>query len=747
MDTDEAWEMFRLSAANRVQKTSIPGQLETIATAVQNLTTDMKALNDIVIPKLTGDQTAIDVSQQQAVPPASDPLGDFVNGGEQPVEPDAGGAEMPPEEGDLMAEEEEDEYASEKTVPVEASADTDSLDRDEADDTALEGDAAMTEGEGDTELGVAETSMGGDSAEAGPGVDDQLTETGGGETPMQSPAPEGTAVDSTTGEPPMTDEAGNPPTDIMDGTGMEGAVPGAEDMGDPLIQAYQAFTDAVREAAHRAVDSGQMDKVNRLADAQATIDAIWGTQICPVADMLGGTDKFVKSAQAPEVLYKRNDIMKSEIEDKPAEDIAPAVEKSCDAEPVEKSDTQMDELTDADEHPHAECEKEQVDELSEPDEHPGAESEPEQLDQLHEAKPGSNSEGKDQMDEVLKTADKHGDGEYEEDMTEFENSGTRVAKSEPYVPSFSEMMRDPIGSYGAALDSIRKSIPDAGAQHAFKGGMGATGLANIVGDGAIRKDAAAYQRIIDNDRKAREGFYDAPQRQGDGSVRADDWYNPNAQPLSDEDPDPVGYSDGASPSNMAEGVGEAPMNDYLDEDGMGPDDDMEYPGQMERPAQTSPMTGGDRRLDSIVRNKPGYFTPSADGSTSSPSPDAVRNRPLTVSERYPPRGIGKSSDMPLENSTNLEASVDVPADETSGAMYKHMPTFDEMMSSRVSKAWAPRPNTTVTFNGSVVRPQLGEVKKSAKPTEKVRMGYGVDPRAVTADLWADYALYKSNREF
>ena len=101
-DIDEAWEQF-LRSDSSFMKASVEGKLDTIAAQLQELTTDNKRLTEI-IPKIMGDQTAIENGQSAA---------DMMLGGQSPedilgsIQDEAMPAEeegLPPEEGEAPEE-------------------------------------------------------------------------------------------------------------------------------------------------------------------------------------------------------------------------------------------------------------------------------------------------------------------------------------------------------------------------------------------------------------------------------------------------------------------------------------------------------------------------------------------------------------------------------------------------------------------------------------------------------------------
>lgn len=102
----------------------------------------------------------------------------------------------------------------------------------------------------------------------------------------------------------------------------------------------------------------------------------------------------------------------------------------------------------------------------------------------------------------------------------------------------------------------------------------------------------------------------------------------------------------------------------------------------------------------------------------------------------------------------VEHSMKKSEDNPNGkpiATFKDMMAFRKSMDTPVS-----RPGSEATVNGNKGRPEsnvvdyMGSIKKSMDGSdrrEKVRMGYGVDPRKVVESDWAEYRLYKDRNSF
>lgn len=667
MNVDDAWDECKRLIANRVAKTSVQGQLDTIASMLQQTLTGQNELRDTLLPKFEGDQTAMDTAAMG--PGMDDPLGAMggaPGAGPEPAMDDDSDIYGPLDEGDEgMEKSEEKEKSSEEEKTSEDEAPK-GADNNPMEDTEAGGEEAMTENEDEV---PAETGGSGPG-----GADDQLDQTGMGDVPPQAdddldveiePAPEAPAE-------PMPEAAPTEaPMEPMDATPM----PGAEAM-DPMAAVSSQLSQAIKDASHQLIDAGQTDKVLKLTELQNAINAILGTSI------------------------------------------------STDTSMMKSADTQMDQLSEPDEHPSATPGAEQIDQLSEPDSHPAAPEATEQIDELDEPCPAKTQSGDDQLEQVAKTSDKHGDGEHEEDLTEFE----AVTKS---IPSFSAMMMDGEGSYHQAMEGLRKSVPNAGAQAILKGGMGAFNGLELAADGNIQKFVSTEQyrdyespkgtdaeRLTQLDYMDRRGDFVAPQRHAPGD---DTIQEPGDDTISD-------YTSAGAPIDPnAPGIRDA-----------GDDATMGYAGADVDPEQPS--------------NTRFYNADETGRLVAVPKPG---------DRGYVAPAVNKASDMPLENAENLEASCGkgvekseeaskVPLDDTDAAMAKsgrHIMTFNEMMQERIAKngnyVEAPAPAPGTTFGASVVRPELGAVRKSA--SEPVRMGFGVDPRDVVKNDWAEYQVYKTTQ--
>ena len=303
-DIDEAWEQF-LKSDSSFMKASVEGKLDTIAAQLQELTTDNKRLTEI-IPKIMGDQTAIENGQSAA---------DMMLGGQSPedilgsIQDEAAPAEeegMPPEE-ELPEEgaEEVPEGAVEK-----AEEDDDEAKREVSEEELPEEDS---EPEPETEAEPEPEEV--DIEEYAEGPEDEVemsvTEVPQDDTGAISPAmdvPDQQDVESVGEEPPVEEiqpagQEGLPPEGVPDLTDEINAT-----QPDGLLNVYDRFIEGMKRAAQQAVANGDLAGVSNLAGAQNAIDAIWRTQVAPTMDGINGTDDFTKSCEAKPIV-KSSDCM------------------------------------------------------------------------------------------------------------------------------------------------------------------------------------------------------------------------------------------------------------------------------------------------------------------------------------------------------------------------------------------------------------------------------------------------------
>ena len=78
MDHDIAWDEFKKQSAERVQKTSVAGKLDTLAAPLNEIQTDTERIAEVV-PRILGDENVVDEANLSAEPPAEEAgLGDLL---------------------------------------------------------------------------------------------------------------------------------------------------------------------------------------------------------------------------------------------------------------------------------------------------------------------------------------------------------------------------------------------------------------------------------------------------------------------------------------------------------------------------------------------------------------------------------------------------------------------------------------------------------------------------------------------
>lgn len=390
-DPDTAWAEFRMRSQDRIAKTSIAGQMDTLASMLRSVEANVGELSDLLIPRLAGEQHATTMATE-AGPTSDDPLADVAGGmpEEQPGQP--------PQDVIEKSEEEEDVKNEDKPVDEE----TEEVEEFTTDDDEPE---AMFEDDG---------------GKAPPEVEDVEEVDVTAEKPAEGDAPgEEVPVEA---EAAIEEPASATPAE------------------DPLIGGYKAFSDAMKEAAHRAIDSGRTELIGRFVEAQAEMDSVWQTVICPLMDALGATDAFSKSTESPDVFVKGHGCVDKAMDAPkvPAPESAPRAGGAESTEALAKSESMIDEVSDADSH--------------------GTASEGDvPLDDVADKSPdhGTAPEGDVPVDDVdvAKTADIcNSDGEHEEDLTEFEKNGE--------FPSIRDLLKG-----GAAKQRMDSMLDEAWERH------------------------------------------------------------------------------------------------------------------------------------------------------------------------------------------------------------------------------------------------------------------------------------------
>ena len=276
MDVDEAWDRFQSSEEPFIafRKSSIDGKLDTIAAQIQEMSTDIDRMSEIV-PQIMGDRGALEADEQ-------DPI-DMVLGEDQPdlssltqgatASPAGGMAEGVPEGAPEGAPEEEEAFVSEEET-VEKADDRDGM--DDVRESAEEVDEIVDTPEGPEDVTAEEVEV---APEAGPEP-----------APIEVSAEE-ISVDTPEGLP--SEDGGDIPVETVEPAGQEGIPPeGVPDLldeinmtqPDGLLNVYDRFIEGMKQAAHQLVDSGHLGEVTNLAGAQNAIENIWRSQVLPLTE-------------------------------------------------------------------------------------------------------------------------------------------------------------------------------------------------------------------------------------------------------------------------------------------------------------------------------------------------------------------------------------------------------------------------------------------------------------------------------
>lgn len=241
MEAEEAWDMFKAQASADLRKSaSVAGQLDTLAAQMQDIQTGVSRLTTL-IPKLMGDETAIDAANAEAAPEPGPEMGE--DEGSMPEEdfgPPMGDEE--PEEGDILDEE------------------------------APEEDDDMSK------------------------ADDEKPEDIPEETPEDEPAPEAPAEgDDDTSlldeEPPAEDTPSEEPVEETITEDVEMPEVPEEPSG---MDIYAQILALLVQAASKASQSGDADAMTALTKSAKSFQTAYG-DLAPSLDRIFGTDTFTKS--------------------------------------------------------------------------------------------------------------------------------------------------------------------------------------------------------------------------------------------------------------------------------------------------------------------------------------------------------------------------------------------------------------------------------------------------------------------
>lgn len=304
MDTEIAWESFKKSNSQKIEKTSVAGMLDTISAQLNDIKTDTERTANIV-PKIMGDETALESAGSDAA--------DQIGANPTPMPGEGMGMD-----GDMSmgagAETEEVEGVPSGGAPGEGA------------DAGIEMNEESTDEQVMPEVGSDETA---------PSVDN-LPEMGA-ETPIEGEGEEDTSMEG--GElSDMTDdeldailsEGGDEEMNGEEGMPMEGGEAGAEEGAAPE-QIYDELLDAIKDAAHKAIDSGDVSIISGVTDAMDAIKGIF-------EDRLAGaeTEETSEPVEETEEMEETEEVPDLSDEDEDDETMSEETEK--DTEEVKKSD-------------------------------------------------------------------------------------------------------------------------------------------------------------------------------------------------------------------------------------------------------------------------------------------------------------------------------------------------------------------------------------------------------------------------
>ena len=762
-DIDEAWEQF-LKSDSSFMKASVEGKLDTIAAQLQELTTDSKRLNEI-IPKIMGDQTAIENGQSAA---------DMMLGGQSPedilgsVQDEAAPAEegMPPEEEEMPEEgaEEVPEGAVEK-----AEEDDDEAKREVSEEELPEEDSEP-EPEPEAEPEPEEVDIEEYTEEPGEGeVEMSVTEVPQDDTGAISPAmdvPDQQDVESVGEEPPVEEiqpagQEGLPPEGVPDLTDEINAT-----QPDGLLNVYDRFIEGMKRAAQQAVANGDLAGVSNLAGAQNAIDAIWRTQVAPTMDGINGTDDFTKSCEA-KPLVKSSDCMNGS-------KMSDTIESSHEVNPT-KTSTEGEENTTGHDNTAttAPAPEGMVADTKAPhalnnDTTTVGSSDPASFEKstFEKEQPGVPLEGE---PEFKKDAEPPEDGQgmepVEKSLSDLEGYDQPYAdkdKDLPYadpikksVPSFREVMAEPKEERFTKMAEVRRGphLP----LEAF--------LKRWYGDDVTKSMTEGQPMEGTN---PVEGADETSFEKEGGAMTAGTEGAVNPM-----------YSDKvekAWPGDPA-GTDTEEINDAIDRKA---DSDIysNYARRLDRYPDMDPNEASDKAFDTVgaswdpqtedsaindavraaqerdfEKSTAGQAGPSTDVEEVMKSEDMIDDVNAAF-EKCDSASTGtKSIEEEMKGPVNKQ-SKDTGLEDVESAMKKSMEngkpiaSFHDMMAFKksVSRFETPRPDSVATVNGDVRKPDES-FRKSAVSGPVVRMGYGVRHEDVVAQDLAEYKLYKAQKGF
>ena len=668
MATDEAWREFRLNST-QFQKASISEKLDALAAILQETQTDTKRMAQVV-PKILGDEGAIDAANAGADPMA----------GAQAM-----GADMPMGPGAMPGAEAMDSMMDTGRAPLlEEDIPGDGMpDADVPSDPAMGGDPLS-----DMEM-------------------DSLLDTGSeGDMPLDVAATDGGVQDG------AASLAGDPLMGGMDPASMS---------DDELTSAASNLLNAIKEAAHRAVDTGDTDKIVTLSQLEQNLTEAFGGMGVSLqeADMTEGPEGPVGEDALSE------DVPPSGLEDTEGPIDSEGADDDSETPPPADAEEGADEGDSDEEKPDEDKEKDG--ESDDPEPPKGHGDAPEAKDDKDKPEGDSKekddeSESEDKPEDVKKSAADAMNSVLQEMM------GLSIMKSEPEAPAQADIVEAPEDAEPAKAPeqaeapAMAKSMPSFRSifngkfdiDSFMKGESSAESYvdeAEIFGespeDGYDGCDGNAFAKMDDRIATARNIFDVPTQKKGqkdpDSIASAKTYQEIDQTPHGEQDPDSISTADPAMEISKS-GVSEPAFGGKV----------ADVPGGIhvtgfQTPAITMGGTKGvdDNPVNSVSEN-------IATQGDQKPESIATADPAFSMDQANSSEGSKENLDIIGDASATHANSVHKSED-----MGKPIMSLKDMMSI----AKSGRPLNIATVNGDIT-PADSSVKKTSK---RVEFKPGMDP--------------------
>lgn len=777
MDVDEAWERFQKSEEpyTSFRRSSIDGKLDTIAAQIQEMSTDLNRVADIV-PQVMGDRGALEADEQDPIDmvlgddsPDLSSLTQQMGGGMPPEGAPGGAPEEAPAEGGPV---EETEEVSEEEE-VEKASDDDGM--DDVRESAEELDEEVSE-----------------MPDTDPGDDPEDAATG-----MPEPPAEGMAVSVTDDTPEgdvsvteVSEESAEPVEDMgmregQEGIPVEGGAPDLldeinENQPEGLLNVYDRFIEGMKAAAHQMVDSGRLGEVSNLAGAQNAIDNIWRTQVLPL------TEPIMKSGDGMKEINtgKQEDGIQS------AHEVplpAPGTEGEANTTATDNDATQApaSEGRTTAQAPHA---------LDNDTTTVGSENPP-SFRKAVPAEPVADGQGMEpvekSLDELEGVPDDYADPVKDDDYTD------PIRKS---VPSFREVMAEPKEERFLKVAEMRHG-PHKSLDQFLKSWYGDEvadpGEGEIGDNGNFGKSMTAAPAEPDED-----SFQGSVEKSCDGEGFDKAWNDDRAMTETEAVNDAIelvnrdnlmdldsGHKEALagqhshSPddyintaiTNAESEYNEGNMSEMVSPEGVVIGYTGQKPGKVPPKGKLPSVRGewiGDKSDADPFSKTEGAMTAGSEGAVNPVYGESVEKS--TAGQAGPSMSMEKSCDQLSDvdgafgksadtgatpvgdelQGPECDGSADTGAKDVGEAMRKSMengkplPSFQEMMSFRKSMPYAPaRPSAIASVNGDITRPEESSFRKAAPQKPVVRMGFRQDPRKVVERDLEEYRIYKTQRGY